>query len=495
MEIKIYSSNQSRELDGIAIDKFGIPGDVLMRRAGKQAFHHLSKRFKDFSSIVVLCGSGNNGGDGYVAALCALEAGFNVQVLFSEEPKSNDATLMYQRYLEAGGMANRFQGLLPDGKQLVVDAILGTGIRDCPKGRAAKMIQLANRSTFPVVALDVPSGLDSDSGHAHDPCIRALMTVTFIARKVGCYTGDGPDCCGIMVYESLDVPKHAFKSIPTQYSLLPSFKEKPRRHNSHKRDYGDLTVIGGSRGMFGAVLLAGRAAMRAGCGLVTVVSTRRHADKVAIHCPEIMSLGFAQNQKRERLLARTDALIVGPGLDDSVRGCQMFAEIERFDGPVVVDAGALRILSTPLFRRKRHNWILTPHAGEAAALLGSTASEIQRNRIQAAVEIVDFYGGVCVLKGAGTIIAASSGQIKICDRGNPGMATAGMGDVLSGIIGAFLAAGYDVNQAAARGVWFHSTAADLAAQAFSSSSLIASDVIESLPMVFKRNADQRNSIH
>lgn len=490
MKINLYTADQSRELDRTVIEKYGISGKVLMGRAGKLAFKHIFEFFDEVSNIVVLCGSGNNGGDGYVVALCALKAGFGVQVLYSEPPKTKDAKLMYRRYLKQGGVAKAYNaryGKMPARAELIVDALLGTGTQNAPRGLVEKMIRAANRSGLNIVSLDIPSGLNSDAGCAYNPCISALITVTFMTRKVGCYTVDGNDRCGAVIYESLGVPRDAFSQVSAIAHFIEPVKIIPRRYNTYKRDYGELAILGGSKGMLGAVLLAGRAGIRAGCGLVTVVSKPRHADILALHCPEVMSLDFGRKQKVQQLFDRSDALVVGPGMRDGAWGHRVFAAIRDFEGPVVVDAGALRVLAKPLYRQRRDNWVLTPHPGEAAALLDCTTEDIQKNRMGSAAEIVRIYGGVCVLKGIGTIVSSLEyPEAQICELGNPGMATAGMGDVLSGIIGALLAAGdYGLTEAAAAGVWLHSNAADFAADKKSDTGMIASDVIECLPRVFK----------
>ncbi|MXZ81833.1 MAG: NAD(P)H-hydrate dehydratase [Gammaproteobacteria bacterium] len=483
--VNLYSAEQARELDRIAIEEHDMPGGILMERAGRRAFQRISKSFPDRLNIVVLCGSGNNGGDGYVVAECARNAGASVRVLFSEKPNTDTALSMYDKYRAQGGIAERFDGSLPVDANLIVDAMLGTGINRSPSGIVADMIRAANGGGCPIVALDVPSGLDSDTGFAHAPCIEASLTVTFIARKVGCYTADGRDCCGRVICESLDVPEEVFSTMEPTADTIPPFAPVPRKRNTHKRDYGDLAILGGSRGMLGAVLLAGRAALRAGCGLVTVASIRTHADILAIHCPELMSADIDKGKRMRLLFERCNALVIGPGFGGGVRALGSFYDMKKFNGPVVVDADALRILSKPLHRDRRDNWVLTPHPGEAAKLLDCTSSDIQRNRIEAAVEIAKTYGGICVLKGSGTVVTSSAGSVRICDRGNPGMATAGMGDVLSGIIGALLAGGHAPQMAAETGVWLHSASADLAVETLCSASLVASDVIDTLPEVMR----------
>jgi len=486
----LLTARQVREFERVVIEEHGIPGSELMERAGKRAFHRIRECYGGISSLLVLCGSGNNGGDGYVVALCALSQGIDVQVVFTGEPKTRDARLMHQRYLGQGGVVRQYNPgveTIPDEGDVIVDAILGIGVWESPRGVAGVLIQDANEDSRPVVALDVPSGLNCDTGVAYSPCIKASVTVSFIVRKIGCHTGDGYDFCGHLIHESLDVPFDGNGFAESFSELVVPWELPPRIHNSHKRSYGDVVIFGGSKGMFGAVLLAGRAAMRAGCGLVTVASTKEHAGVLAVHCPELMSLDLAEHDRVHKLLERADTVVVGPGLDNGVWAQDVLKMVNDYDGPMVVDAGALRLLAGPEYRQKRDNWILTPHPGEAAGLLDCDTCDIQNDRIESAREIAGRYGGICILKGSGTVIANSRYRqsCKICDRGNPGMATAGMGDVLSGILGAFLSFGWPQNDCAEFAVWVHSGAADLAARRLTEYSLVATDVIDFLPAVYR----------
>ncbi len=494
MTNKLYTVEQVRQLDRFAIEKVGISGSELMERAGKRAFQRILEIHQELTSLLVLCGSGNNGGDGYVVALYALEFGLQVQVIFTQRPKTPDAQLMYQKYLKAGGSAEKYNPEKPifsANGDFIVDAILGIGINHAPGGLAGKLIDDANQDARPIFALDVPSGLECDTGVAFDPCIKAKATVNFIGKKVGCFTADAREQCGTLFYESLDVPLENSQADTHYAELIEPFSLDRRVHNSHKRRYGNLAIFGGFTGMFGAVLLAGRAAMKAGCGLTTIVSKQKHADILAVHCPELMSLDFAEEEKVEELFERLDALVVGPGLDVGKWSERVFSVVLDYHGPVVVDAGALRILAKPSYRLRRDNWILTPHPGEAAALLDCDTMDIQTDRIESAREITSIYGGVCILKGSGTIVASSESETaKICDCGNPGMASAGMGDVLSGILGAYSIFDMPIRKSAELGVWVHSHAADLAAENSTEHSLIASDVIHALPQVYRTLENQ-----
>ena len=472
-----------------------MPGRTLMQKAGMSAYAYILQNFRHYDPMVVLCGSGNNGGDGYVVAACAIKADIEVLVLRSSVPDTRDAEFMCSEYERHGGVVRKFAGQIPAGTVLIVDAMLGTGINRPPTGSMAAMIQAANSFDCPVIALDIPSGLESDTGTALDPCIKAATTVTFIGRKVGCFTGDGRDHCGKLYYDSLDVPPEVFTRVAVSAKTIEPSRLAPRRHNSHKGDYGRLTIAGGDNGMLGAVLLAGRAALLSGCGIVQILSTKEHFDWPSIHCPELMSAQLGQDNAEKKLWNQCDVLVIGPGLGCGPWGFTCFREAIELSCPLVVDADGLNVLAelpnmlsdeSPV---KRENWILTPHPGEAAGLLGCTTANIQQNRIRAAQNIVQRYGGVCVLKGAGTVVADSQGAIWICDKGNPGMATAGMGDVLSGVIGALLAGGLEPTRAATLGIWIHSASADYVNKKSGPLSLTATHVINTLPIILRKLAD------
>ena len=520
IELNLYTASQTRELDRVAIEDFGYSGGALMQRAGERAFVAITQHYSEAGSIVVLCGPGNNGGDGYVVADCALRLGFEVVVIRSSLPATSAALEMCSQYLDRGGkiiecdkhlavddaihdsdQSDRSDcvgkgldqeiAVLISGASLVVDGLLGTGLDRAPQGVIAGLIELTNMSSSQVLALDVPSGLNSDNGRAYEPCLKAQTTVTFIGQKLGCYTGKGKDYCGNLIYESLELPGVILEKVKAQARIIVPVTLTARNMDTHKGNFGNVVISGGDNGLLGATLLSGKAALRCGTGLVTVLSTDQHLDQPALHCPELMSASYSDTSglsvAAQNLLNQCDVIVIGPGLGQSVWSRSMFQLIMTHEKSMVVDADGLNLLAENPF--KNHNWVLTPHPGEAAQLLGCSAAKIQQDRITAIRRIHEIYGGVCILKGAGTLVFDGGDTIWLCDRGNSGMSTAGMGDVLSGVIGSLLGSGLSLLDAAKTAVWLHAAGADRIAVRMHAPSLLASDVISILPEMLAHISD------
>jgi NAD(P)H-hydrate epimerase len=331
-----------------------------------------------------------------------------------------------------------------------------------------------------VLAVDLPSGLDADTGHPHGTAARADATLSFIGRKLGCYVGRGPDYAGLRCYDDLGVPAQAFSGVSAAAELIGPrhvLAALPRRtRTAHKGRHGHVLVIGGGPGMAGAVRLAGLAALRSGAGLVSVAA---HPASVAAAAgaPELMVTAAATPGDLTRLFERCSVVAVGPGLGTDDWASEMLDAALAAGRPLVVDADALNLLARRTLRRD--DWILTPHPGEAGRLLGVDATQVQSDRLGAARELERRYGGTVVLKGAGTIVLSKSAGAAICDRGNPGMAVAGMGDVLTGAAAGIAAQCRDLPLAAAAAVYAHADAGDRAARA-GERGLLASDVIDAL---------------
>ncbi len=507
----VYRTRQIRDIEQMAGAAHGMPDFVLMRRAGAAAFKHLMARYSRLEHLVVVCGPGNNGGDGYVVAGCARRIGIRVTVLAVAEPRTAAAAATRREYDHDGGAVTDDLAILATA-DLLVDGLFGLGLRRAPAGAAAECIAAMNRVGCPVLALDVPSGLHSDTGRAFAQCVTASVTVTFIGLKMGLLTGQGRSRVGEIVLADLNIPAAARRAAPAARIIQPPVLEK-RRREMHKGEAGRVLIVGGSRGMLGAALLAGEAALRCGGGVVTVAVAEACLDWPALRCPELMSVE-AQRAPLADLLARADVVVLGPGLGQSPWSERVF---ERFIGSkcrLVVDADGLNWLAragAPLASpaARQPSWTLTPHPGEAARLLQCAVADIQADRPAAAREIAARFGAVCVLKGPGTLVADAAGALLVCEGGNPGMATAGMGDVLSGIAGAMLASARphgrphdyqrdassdassdastdapSVLRSAATAVWLHSAAADAAARAVGERSLLARDVIAHLPFIF-----------
>jgi len=479
----LYTAAQVRELDRTAIEDAGIPGYTLMSRAGEVVWSCLRAECPAARTLVVVCGTGNNGGDGYVVARLALEAEYQVRVvqLGDAESIKGDALAARRAYLAAGGACDPFDDQVLADAEVIVDALLGTGLERPLERQWLAVVKAINAVGVPVIAVDIPSGLHADTGAVLGAAVRATTTVTFIGRKQGLLTGAAADFTGTIHFDDLRVPASVHERITADARLLISAPlgelAFPRARNAHKGDHGHVLVVGGDHGMLGAVRLAGEAALRAGAGLVSLATRPEHAALLSAACPELMSHGAGTAQALRALLPRATVVAVGPGLGQSRWARELLAVLLETRLPLVVDADALNLLSCEPVQRD--NWVLTPHPGEAARLLKRTTSAIQADRYTAVRAIAGNFGGVAVLKGAGSLVASTGSPVAVCTAGNPGMGSGGMGDVLSGVIASLMAQGLDHSQAAAAGVCVHARAADRAA-VNGERGMIARDVITEL---------------
>jgi len=467
----LYRAAQLRALDHCAINEFGIPGFQLMRRAGQFAFKQLVRRWPDAKRISIWCGAGNNGGDGYLVAGLAQQRGLSVQlVLMGDEQKlTGDAALACQWAHGCGVKFTRYQNSVNIDADVVVDALLGTGLDQAVRAPFDQAIADINDSQVPVMSLDTPSGICSDTGCMLGVAVQAEMTVTFIALKQGLFTGKGPECCGDIVFDDLAVPEEVYaRQEPAAIRLDAELLKgvfTPRSRDAYKGDFGHVLVVGGNHGLGGAVIMAAQAAGRVGAGLVSVATRPEHVSALLARCPEVMAQGIAGGDELRTLLVGKTIVVVGPGLgaDDWAR--ELLAVVLEASLPLLVDADALNLIATA-DDKSRESWIMTPHPGEAARLLQCSVADIQADRFAAARAIQLRYGGVVLLKGVGSLVVGSVAEpVVLCDGGNPGMASGGMGDVLSGIVGGLLAQGFSLDRAVHVGMLLHVEAADRAAVA------------------------------
>ena len=479
----LYRAAQVREFDRIAIEEYGIPGEQLMDRAGGAAFALLYERWPELRDVTVLVGTGNNGGDGFVVARLALQAGLTVRVLQLGDRQriAGDAALNARRYADLGGDWRPFAGL-PQRTDLIVDGVFGTGLERDVTGAWAEAVQAVNAHPAPVLALDIPSGLHSDTGRALGVAVRAAATISFIGLKQGLFTGDGPAHCGAVSFDALEVPARIYgRQILSARRLDAATLAqhlRPRRRTAHKGDFGHALVVGGDLGFGGAARLAAEAAGRVGAGLVSLATRPAHVSAVLAARPEVMVRGVDAAAELDPLLERATVLAIGPGLGRGDWGRAMWERVCVVPRPLVVDADALNLLAER--PRRRDDWVLTPHPGEAARLLGTSSAAVQADRFAALDELLGRYGGAVVLKGAGTLSGAPGPRPPgVCSAGNPGMASGGMGDVLTGVIAGLLAQGHAPEQAAELGVCLHAAAADAAA-ADGERGLLAGDLLPQL---------------
>lgn len=478
----LYTAAQVRALDQAAIAS-GMPGGALMARAGEAAYQLLRARWPEARRITLLCGAGNNGGDGYVLARLARAAGLDV-TLFQLGDVSRlgaDAKGMLEAWRGMGGKLEAFQEL-PRRSDVIVDALLGIGLERPVEDEWARAVQAVNAQRAPVLAIDIPTGLHADTGRVLGTAIRAAATLSFIGLKQGLFTGAGPDCCGDIYFDGLAVPAVIYAREILSARRLDwakvSDRVEPRRRDAHKGDFGHVLVVGGAPGFSGAARLAGEGALRAGAGLVSVATHPAHAAHLNIGRPELMVRGMVDPREMSPLLERASAVAIGPGLGREPWGIGLIERVLAAGKPLVMDADALNWLAEA--RVRRDDWVLTPHPGEAARLLGCSPAEVQADRFSALRHLKDLYGGTIVLKGAGTLVLGPSRRPPgVCSQGNPGMASGGSGDVLTGMLAALLGRGLDPEDAAAAAVCLHAAAGDRAA-ADGEQGLLATDLIAAI---------------
>jgi NAD(P)H-hydrate epimerase len=468
---ELYRAEQVRELDRIAIEELGIPGETLMERAGIAAFDELRRTWPAARRLSIVCGPGNNGGDGFVLARHAAAAGYTVQVaLLGDAGRLRGAAgTACQRVRDSGLEIQAYTAASLDGADAIIDALFGTGLAREVQGAWAACIKDMNRSPAPVLAMDIPSGLNADTGRVLGVCVSAELSVSFIGLKQGMFTGDARNCCGRVVFDDLGVPAALYERVTASVrradmASLQGILGK-RRRSDHKGSFGHVLIIGGDVGFAGAARMAGEAAARGGAGLTSIATRAAHAGVLASQRPELMCHGIEDLGSLAPLLERATVVVAGPGLGRGEWGRAMLDAALACSQPLVLDADALTLLAESPGKNQGAGQarVVTPHPGEAGRLLGCSTAEIAADRFAAARAIAGRYSATAVLKGAGTLVCGPGESIWVCAGGNPGMGSGGMGDVLSGVIAALLAQGLEPALAARAGVVLHAAAADVAA--------------------------------
>ena len=486
-------------MDRSAIDEFGIAGFTLMERAGAAALRALRRRWPEVRALRVYCGVGNNAGDGFVVAKLAHVDGLRVTVITcaAVEELRGDAATAARDCSAAGVTILPFSAAAPiPDDEIVVDALFGIGLSRPLTGQFAAAVRQIAAADCPVVALDMPSGLDADTGRADGPVICAERTIAFVGLKTGYFLGVGTDQCGSIEFADIGIPPGiAARLTPAMQRLsLADIRAAlpPRRRTAHKGSNGRLLVIGGGPDMAGAVRMAGEAALRTGAGLVHLATHPRHAAFIAAQVPELIVHAVDNTAVLEAAGIDFDAIALGPGLGRTpwaeslcewayAQPCPLVNDADGLNW--LADAGDLGVQAQPR--------IMTPHPGEAARLLGISTQAVQRDRLHSVRELAERYAATIILKGAGTLVsgpAADDGPVadkgtapvSVCLAGNPGMASAGTGDVLTGIVGSVLVQSGDAGAAARAAVLIHSLAGDAAAAARGERGLIATDVIDAI---------------
>ena len=507
--MRLVSAEEIRAIERIAIEEMGIPAATLMERAGRAVADAAATLAGQDGRVVVVCGSGNNGGDGFVAARLLQKAGRGVLAVALGAPGkgSAESVAMWKAAEDAGVPVAGLQALREFPVRpgdLIVDAIFGTGLERPADGNFAAAIECIatlREQGARVLAVDLPSGLSTDTGHAIGLAVRADATVTFAFSKIGLVLQPGADLAGEVTVVDIGIPPEAAGRIPASAELLDEAGARalvPRRdREAHKGDAGRLLVVAGSAGKTGAAHLALTGALRGGVGLVTLASRPEVLLPALAGRPEAMSIPLPGNGNLGRsdipalqgAASGADAMVIGPGIPrgpetaPAIRGM-----LDRYPLPTVLDADAINALADHpgLVAVIGHDApiVLTPHPGEMARLIGGTIEDVQADRVAIARRKAQEWGAVVVLKGARTVVADPDGPAAIIPTGNPGMATGGTGDVLAGLLGALLAGGLRPREAARVAAWVHGRAGDIAARRFGERGMLASDLAEAIATVW-----------
>jgi len=496
----LYQAAAVQQLDRLAIDTFGIEGFSLMQRAARACFAALLEHWPEARRLQVFAGAGNNAGDGYAIAALAAEQGLKSEIVFLSSPDrlSGDAAKAYalarKKDVQLVAFNDYYQQPECDSSTVLVDALLGTGLDRKVTGDYAAAISLINATNKPVLAVDIPSGLHANTGEPLGCAVHADITVTFIGMKQGLLTGSAPNYTGKLFFSDLGVPPevylHADAATPRVKRVdIGSVRDfiTPRAPAAHKGTFGHVVVVGGEHGYGGAVLMAAEAAQRSGAGLVSVITRSEHRAGMLARRPELMVSGTEdEGFNAAELLAKATVIVVGPGLGlgrwgEDLLQCSLATQMAQ-QTPLVIDADGLNLLAdrdngqTGL---KRETWILTPHPGEAARLLNTSLDMVKADRFAVVAAMQQKWGGTCLLKGSGSLIRSSFAMdtTLLCDEGNAGMASGGMGDVLAGITAALVAQGLPNDQALQCAVCVHGEAADLAAAESGQRGMLATDLL------------------
>jgi len=484
----LYSAAQVRALDASLIAA-GTAGFELMQRAARATWRALVRQWPTASELSVLAGHGNNAGDGYLVAALAKRAGWAVRVLAVGDPQrlQGDAALAHAEAVSEKVVIEPWtaqSGL----RGIVLDALLGTGLSGDVREPYASAIAAINASGLPVAAVDIPSGLCADTGRVLGCAVCADLTVTFIGLKLGLFTGEAADGVGELVFNDLHADPQLIGGAPFSARRLTAAnlpRPAPRPPTSHKGRFGHVLLIGGDRGFGGAILLSAQSALRSGAGMVSVATRSEHVCAALARIPEAMVLGTSSANQLMGLLQKVSVLVVGPGLGQAGWGRSLLSAAANAPLPQVWDADALNMLAEERVSLPK-NCVLTPHPGEAARLLGMSTAQVQADRPAAAHALSKKYTAVVVLKGAGSLIAHPDGRLALCHQGHPAMASAGLGDVLAGLLGALLAQGMAAFDAACLAVWLHANAGEQLGKF--GRGLAASDLIPAIRQLLEEQA-------
>lgn len=512
--MRITTAEEMRELDRAAIEDLGIPGLVLMENAGLRVVEIAAEMLDEVrgKKVTIVAGKGNNGGDGFVVARHLINMGADVKVLLlaNIDEIKGDARVNLDILLK---MDQKIHTITDDKSlnilrialvysELVIDAIFGTGFKGAAEKHLGEIIEIINDTEKPVIAIDIPSGLEANTGKVHGPCIQAVCTVTFALPKIGLMVYPGAKYVGELYIADISIPDVLIERYDIPRFLITEEHVrsliKPRDPEGHKGTYGKVTLLGGSPGLTGAVNMASQAAVRIGAGLVTLGIPMSLNDILEAKLTEVTTKPLPETDNKTLgknafnqcldLAATSDVVALGPGMSTEVLTTKLVQElVQHIKKPLILDADGLNALALnkEVFKKCEAPLVLTPHPGEMARLMGIELDEIKNNRINIAMQAARKFNAVIVLKGARTIVATPEGRLYVNTTGNPGMATGGSGDVLTGIIAGLVAQGLTCEEAAVAGVYIHGLAGDIAANEKGEMGLIAGDMIHALPEATK----------
>jgi NAD(P)H-hydrate epimerase len=512
--MKVLTSKQMKEIDRVAIEEMGILGPTLMENAGLKIFKNIQKRFSDLNKekIVIVAGKGNNGGDGFVVARHFFNHGTDPEVLLlaSKNEVKGDAAVNLKIADEIGIKIHEVCSSkdlnLQKGKifkaTLLIDAIFGTGLTKPAEGLYVKVIELINKSKAYRIAVDIPSGLSSDTFQIIGPCVKADLTVTLAAPKISHVFLPAEEYVGELEVADISIPSFLFDKddlkleFVEEKTVVPYFKKRQR--DAHKGTYGHLFILSGSLGKTGAAVMAGKAALKMGAGLVTVGTPESCLPIVARSMDELMTEPLPETPEKTlssealdkvlSLLDGKDALLIGPGISTHPSTAEfVLSLIPKIKIPVVIDADALNILASKpeIIKSLRKPAVLTPHPGEFARLLNLSTKEVVEKKLELVPQFAAEYGVYLVLKSYRTLTAAPDGKMYINSTGNPGMATAGSGDVLSGMMASMIIQEKNLLEAVLASVYIHGLSGDLGVEKLGEKPLVAGDIIRYLPKSIK----------
>jgi len=505
--MKIITAQQSRNIDKRAIRDFGIPGLVLMENAASAVMAEMEQFFDGLAGVKIgiVCGKGNNGGDGLALARRLRIRGITVRVAllasFGAVKSEAKVNLTILRKMDVEILQNATVRSLADlisWSDILVDAMLGVGLSSPLKGLYARAVDMINTAGRPVVAIDLPTGVEADTGSILGAAVKADLTVTMALLKRGLVLYPGAEYAGAVRIADIGIPREVIEKEPVSVSLLDHGAVwgvvSNRVPDAHKGDFGHLMVVAGSPGKAGAAVMTAKGALRTGAGLVSVATPNSLVPIIQSGIPEAMcvpsaesiegTLGLGAEEELLKAVQKMSACALGPGLSTHYETVQAVLNfVQRITVPVVIDADGLNAFAgfTDILRKTKASLIVTPHPGEMGRLLGISSAEVQKDRIGVASSFAKKHNLTVVLKGAATIVATPSGWVYVNTTGNPGMASGGTGDALTGMIGSFLAQGYGASQAACLGVYLHGLAGDLAAKEKGEMAMIAGDLIEKIP--------------